>query len=587
RIGVFSILLVFKLMQELGLTVEEIDTMTGPVSGRPKSATFRTCDVVGIDTLVKVADNLYQDCPDDESREFYQVPEFIRTMINNGWIGDKGGQGFYKKVKENGKSEILALNVNTLEYSPQNKTRFDSIGKAKQSDDLKERIRILYSAKDKVGEFTRAFYNRLFAYATHRVPEIADETYKIDEALKAGFGWEIGVFEAWDALGTEQVTAELSKQEYSTNNWLAENSELKSFYTVKDQTRKFFNQKTGQYEAIPGSSNYIILETLKPKKVVWQNAGCSIIDIGDDVLCVEFHSKMNTMGGEVIQGINKGIELAEKNYAGVVIGNDGQNFSAGANLGMIFMFAVEQEWDELNFAISAFQKTMMRARYSSIPVVAATFNLALGGGCELSLHADAVQASAETYIGLVEFGAGVIPGGGGTKEFALRASDSYYNGDPELPLLNERFMTIATAKVATSAHEAFDLGILQKGKDRITMNRQRLLSDAKERVLELANAGYTQPSQRTDIKVLGRSALGGLLAGAYAMQQANYITEYDLHIAQKLAHVICGGDLSYPQLVSEQYLLNLEREAFLSLLGERKTLERIQSLIKTGKPLRN
>lgn len=583
RVGVFSILLIFKLMREFNLSVEEIDAITGPVVGRPKSATFRTCDVVGIDTLVKVADNLYEDCPDDESREFYKVPDFVRQMVAKGWLGDKTKQGFYKKSKVDGKRQIEALNLETLEYAPKQKVRFQSIGARKEEENLLKRIKGLYHAKDKAGDFSRAFFDKLFAYAAHRVPEISDDIYKIDDALKAGFGWEVGVFEAWDALGFNKDLLD----KYPA--WVQDFSALEkpSFYKVEDGIRKYYNQASKVYDTIEEAKNFIILDNYRQGGTVWSNKGASIHDLGDGILGLEFHTKMNTMGSEVLQGINKAIDLAESQYEGLVIGNDGQNFSAGANLGMIFMMAIEQEYDELHFAVRTFQNAMMRVRYSSIPVVVAPFNLSLGGGCEISLHADAVQASAETYIGLVEVGAGVIPGGGGTKEFALRASDSFYNGDPELPLLNERFMTIGTAKVSTSAYEAYDLGILKKGRDHISVNRSRLLADAKARCLQLASSGYTAPEPRKDIKVLGKSALGGLLAGTYAMQQAHYISEHDLTIAQKLAYVICGGDLSQPQMVSEQYLLNLEREAFLSLLGERKTLERIQSILKTGKPLRN
>lgn len=583
RVGVFSILLIFKLMKEFELSVEEIDAITGPVVGRPKSATFRTCDVVGIDTLVKVADNLYEDCPDDESREFYKVPDFVRKMVERGWLGDKTKQGFYKKTKVDGKRQIEAINIDTLEYAPKAKARFASVGALKEEENLLKRLKGLYHAQDKAGAFSRAFFDKLFAYAAHRIPEISDQLYKLDDALKAGFGWEVGVFEVWDAIGfnTEHM------EHYP--DWIKEFSQQESpkFYTVEKGEKKYYDQSSKAYETIQEAKNFIVLDNLRKGGTLWSNKGSSIHDLGDGILGLEFHTKMNTMGSEVLQGINKAIDLAEKDYEGLVIGNDGQNFSAGANLGMIFMMAIEQEFDELNFAVRAFQNTMMRVRYSSIPVVVAPFNMALGGGCEITLHADAVQASAETYIGLVEVGAGVIPGGGGTKEFALRASDSYYQGDPELPLLNERFMTIGMAKVSTSAYEAFDLGILKKGRDRISVNRSSQLADAKALCLQLAMMGYTAPKQRTDIKVLGKSALGGLIAGTYAMQQAHYISEHDLTIAQKLAYVICGGDLSQPQLVSEQYLLNLEREAFLSLLGERKTLERIQSILKTGKPLRN
>ncbi|MGB0430160.1 MAG: 3-hydroxyacyl-CoA dehydrogenase family protein, partial [Bacteroidia bacterium] len=567
--------------------VEEIDAITGPIVGRPKSATFRTCDVVGIDTLVKVADNLYSDCPNDESRAYYQVPDFVNNLVAKGWIGDKGGQGFYKKTKENGKKQILALNVDTLEYAPKQKVRFASIGALREEENLAKRIKTLYHSPDKAGKFSYKFYNQLFAYVANRVPEISDEIYKVDDALKAGFGWEIGVFELWDAIGFEKVLGNTEINNYPEWIKTMQANGESCFYKIKNGKKQYYNQHTGAYENIKEAQDFIILDNYRKDNVLWSNTGTSIFDLGDGVLALEFHTKMNTMGSDVIQGINKAIDLAEKDFDALVIGNDGQNFSAGANLGMIFMLAVEQEYDELDFAIRAFQNTMMRVRYSSIPVVVAPFNMALGGGCEITLHADAVQASAETYIGLVEVGAGVIPGGGGTKEFALRASDSFYKGDPELPLLNEKFMNIGMAKVATSAYEAFDMGILIKGRDSISLNRSRLLADAKRKAINLIENGYTQKQPRTDIKVLGKSALAGLLSGTYAMQQGNYISEHDLKIAQKLAYVICGGDLSQPQLVSEQYLLNLEREAFLSLLGERKTLERIQSILKTGKPLRN
>lgn len=589
RVGVFSILLIFRLMEEMELSIEEVDALTGPIVGRPKSATFRTCDVVGIDTLVKVADNLYQDCPEDESREYYKVPGFIRDMVDKGWTGDKGGQGFYKKVRGNGKKEILVLNPATMEYVERKKPRISAVGELKDVNPLTKRIKGLYSHDSKAGEFTRRFFNRIFQYVSHRIPEIADEPYKVDDAIKAGFGWEIGPFELWDELGFKKIAGGLSSKEDGLSKWCLQMMEddKSGFYQIEGNQRQYYNPEQGSFEPIPAESEYILLDTYKEKSLLWKNKGSSLYDLGDGILCLEFHSKMNSMGQEVLTGLNKAYDLAEKEYRGLVIGNEGQNFSAGANLGMIFMLALEQEWEELNFAISYFQKTMMRARYSSIPVVAAPFNLTLGGGCELSLHADAVQASAETYIGLVEVGAGVIPGGGGTKEFALRASDDFYEGDTELPLLNERFTTIGMAKVATSAEEAYDLGILKRGRDRISMNKKRLLSDAKARAIELADLGYTQPEKRSDIKVLGRSALGGLLSGVYAMQQAGYISEHDLLIARKLAYVICGGDLSSPQQVSEDYLLNLEKEAFLSLLGEKKTLERMQSILKTGKPLRN
>ena len=587
RIGVFSILLIFQLIDELNLTFEEIDALTGPLVGRPKSATFRTCDVVGIDTLVKVADNLYADCPDDESRAYYKVPDYIRTMVEKNLIGDKTKAGFYKKIKTESGSEILTINKNTFEYEPKKKARFESVAALRDIDNLKKRIKGLYHFNDKGGEFTRKFFNRLFEYVVHRVPEIADNIYQVDDALKAGFGWELGVFEIWDALGYQETAAKLNIN--NAPQWYSNSikNNVQSIYTYVNGIKNCYSITTEKHEEIAGAEANLNLDAFRADNKIWSNKGATLLHIGDGILNLEFHTKMNTMGSEVLQGLNKAFDIAEKEYEGLVISNQGTNFSAGANLGMIFMLAIEQDYDELDFAIRTFQNTMMRARYSNIPVVVAPHNLALGGGCELSLHADAVQASAETYIGLVEVGAGVIPGGGGTKEFALRASDAYGKDDTELHTLNEKFLTIGTAKVSTSAEEAFDLGILIRGKDHISLNRNRQVYDAKQKALSLANAGYTSPVLRKDIKVLGRSALGGLLSGVYAMQQANFISEYDMKIAQKLAYVISGGDLSYPQLVSEQYLLNLEREAFLSLLGEKKTLERIQSILKTGKPLRN
>jgi 3-hydroxyacyl-CoA dehydrogenase len=360
-----------------------------------------------------------------------------------------------------------------------------------------------------------------------------------------------------------------------------------SFYKVEDGLKKYYDIPSKSYKAIPGTDAFIILDNIRASKTIWKNSGTTITDLGDGIINLEFHTKMNTIGGDVIQGINKAIDLAEKDFRGLVIGNDGANFSAGANIGMIFMAAIEQEWDEINMAIRAFQNTSMRLRYSSIPVVVAPHNLTLGGSCEFSLHADHVQLNAETYMGLVEFGVGLIPGGGGTKEFALRVSDELKDGQIDQNVLKDRFLTIAMAKVSTSGAEAADLGYLKAGKYSITMNRSRLIADAKAKALELADAGYTQPVRRTDIKVLGKSGLGIVYAGANSMFAGNYISEHDKKISEKLGYVMCGGDLSAPSMVSEQYLLDLEREAFLSLCGEKKTLERIQSIITKGKPLRN
>lgn len=590
RVGVFSIMSLLHQVNSMGLTVEEIDKLTGPVLGRPKSATFRTTDVVGLDTMVHVANGLYANCVNDAERDLYKLPDFVSRMVENKWLGDKSGQGFYKKVKgEKGKSEILALDLNTLEYRPQTKTKFATLESTKGVDDLRTRMKMLYNGTDKAGEFYRASFNGLFKYVSDHIPEISDEVFRVDAALKAGFGWELGPFETWDAVGVNDAVSVIEKTGKKVAPWVYEmlSSGNTSFYKTENGIRKYYDVKTKNYIVIPGSESFIILDNLRNNSVIWKNSGCTVFDIGDGVLNLEFHTKMNTIGGEVLEGINKAIDIAEKDYRGLVIGNDGANFSAGANLAMVFMFAIEQEYDEIDFAVRAFQKANMRVRYSSIPVVVAPHGLTLGGGCEMSLHADKVQAAAETYTGMVEFGVGLIPGGGGSKEFALRLSDSVREGDIELNLLKERFLTIATAKVSTSAHEAFDLGIFRKGIDEITLNRSRLLADAKAAVLELSNAGYTMPVPRKDIKVLGKAGLGMVYAGANSMYSGNFMSAHDKLISEKLGYIMCGGDLSATALVSEQYLLDLEREAFLSLCGEKKTLERIQSILTTGKPLRN
>ncbi|KAA2240634.1 3-hydroxyacyl-CoA dehydrogenase [Chitinophaga agrisoli] len=588
RIGVFSIMAIFHIMQEMGLNIDEIDALTGPVIGRPKSATFRTADVVGIDTLVKVAKGVADNCPDDEARKIFDIPPFLQQVVENKWLGDKTGQGFYKKTKGEGGKEILTLNLQTMEYGPKQKPKFAAIEAAKPVEDLKQRLRMLAAATDKAGQFYQLFHAHLFSYISHRIPEIADDIYKVDDAMKAGFGWEIGPFETWDLLGVEAVVKTMEEKSFAVAAWVKDmlGKGIKTFYKVENGKKLYYDLATQSYKQVPGAESFIILENLS-NNIVWKNSACSLYDLGDGVVGLDWKTKMNTIGGEVLEGVNKAIDRAEKDFRGLVIGNDGANFSAGANVGMIFMLAAEQEYDELDMAVRLFQKTTMRIRYSSIPVVLAPHALTLGGGCEMCLHADKVQAAAETYIGLVELGVGLIPGGGGTKEMAVRAADEFKEGRIDEEPLKDRFMTVATAKVATSAHEAFDLGIMRQGRDEITMNQSRLIADAKRSVLELSADGYTRPVERKDIKVLGRPALGTLLTGIHAMLFGKFISEHDAKIAGKLAYVMCGGDLSESTLVSEQYLLDLEREAFLSLAAERKTLERLQSVIKTGKPIRN
>lgn len=590
RIGVYGIMALLHQVEKLGLSVEEVDKLTGPVLGRPKSATFRTTDVVGLDTMVHVANGLYANCPGDSERELFKLPAFVEQMVKNKWLGDKSRQGFYKKVKgESGKSEILALDLKTLEYRPQQKVKFATLESTKGVDDLNKRMKMLFNGTDKAGEFYRTAFAGLFHYVSDRIPEIADELYRVDAAMQSGFGWELGPFETWDAVGVAEAVTVMEKNGARPAAWVIEmlSAGNNTFYRTRNGVREYYDIISKNYKPIPGASSYIILDHIRENKVVWKNTGCSLFDIGDGILNLEFHTKMNTIGGEVLEGMNKAIDIAESDFRGLVIGNDGPNFSAGANLAMVFMMAIEQEWDEIDFAVRAFQKANMRVRYSSVPVVVAHHGMALGGGCEMALHSDRVQAFAETYTGMVEFGVGLIPGGGGSKEFALRFSDSIREGDIELNLLKERFLTIGMAKVSTSAHEAFDLGIYRQGIDRVTFNRSRLIADAKRAALEMAEAGYVKPIPRTDIRVLGKSGLGMVLAGANSMYSGHYISAHDKLISEKLGWILCGGDLSAPTLVSEDYLLNLEREAFLSLCGEKKTLERIQSILTSGKPLRN
>jgi 3-hydroxyacyl-CoA dehydrogenase len=590
RIGVYGIMAIFGLVEKMGLTIDEVDALTGPVIGRPKSATFRTADVVGIDTLVKVARGVADNCPDDEQHSAFTIPAWLEKVVANNWLGDKTGQGFFKKMPPNakGEKEIYVLDLSTLEYKPRIKPKFATVEAAKPIDDLKTRIKMLCQGTDKAGEFYRHFHYGLFSYISHRIPEISDEIYRVDDAMMAGFGWEIGAFESWDTLGLAKTTDAIRKAGYTVAPWIDEMiaAGVQSFYKLENGKRLYYDVSSKTYKALPGGDAFIVMRNFE-SETVWKNSACRTYHLGNDVLGLEWYTKMGSIGGEVLEGIQKSIGLAEEKYKGLVIANEGANFSAGANVGMIFMLAIEQEYDELDMAIRLFQNTMMRARYSAVPVVTAPHALALGGACELSLHSDKVHAAAETYIGLVELGVGLIPGGGGTKEFTLRAADEMHEDEPETITLKNRFLNIATAKVATSAFEAFDLGILRKGHDEVSMNQGRRIADAKKSVIEMYDAGYTQPVQRTDVKVLGRSALGALYAGINGMKVANYATEHDSLVAKKLAYVMCGGDLSEPTLVSEQYILDLEREAFLSLTGEKKTLERIQSVLKAGKPVRN
>lgn len=589
RIGVFSMMKVFQLTEKLELTPSDIDILTGPVAGRPKSATYRTADIVGIDTLVKVANGVQQACLQDEARDIFAIPAWLQKMTDAGMLGDKSGKGFYlKKKSADGSKEILEINFSTLEYGPVKKTKFATIEAARQTDDPEARLKILMSGKDKAGQFYREFHFALFEYICRRIPEISDEIYRIDDAMRAGFGWDAGPFETWDMMGVKKTAEEMKKAGHTLPDWMNQFLEAghSSFYITKDNRRLCYDPLSVSYKSIPGSDAFIVLRNYAGK-TIWTNGACKVYDTGDEVLALEWNTKMGSIGGEVLEGIQRAVGLAEEKYKGLVIANSGANFSAGANVALIFMMAAEQDYDELEMAIRIFQDTMMRVRYSAIPVVVAPHGLALGGSCELCLHADKIVAAAETYTGMVEAGIGVIPGGGGTKEFVVRAADEMHPGEPETITLQNRFINIATAKVSTSAHEAYDLGIYRKGKDEVSINMDRRIGMAREAVLQMHESGYVMPVRRDNVKVLGRSALGALYAGINGMRRGGYASGHDALVARKLAYVMCGGDLSEPATVSEQYLLDLEREAFLSLACERKSLERMQSVLKTGKPIRN
>ena len=590
RIGNFGIQDLFHNMKEFDISIEDLDTLTGPLIGRPKSATFRTADLVGIDTLSRVSNGIYENCPDDECRDVFVTPDFIKNMLEKNWLGDKTGQGFYKKTRDkNGKREILVLDFESMEYRKMNKTRFDIVGKAKKIENTIDRYKVLINGDDKVSEFYRKTLAGMFSYAQNRIPEISDNTYSIDDAVKAGFGWENGPFEVWDAIGIEEGIRLMESYGKKPAKWIKElvTSDTKSFYNIKNGFTYYYDISEKKQLIKPGQESFIILDNIRKTNLVWENEEFVVEDLGDGILNAEFRSKMNSIGENVLLGLDKAIDIAEENFQGLVVGNQAANFSAGANLSMILMAAAEQEYDQINSTIKKFQDIVMRLRYCNIPTVASVQGMTLAGGCEVAMHCDKIVANAETYTGLVEVGVGIIPAGGGTKEMTLRASNKYNKNDVELNILQENFLTIGMAKVSTSAYEAYDLGILIKGKDIIVMNNKSQIAIAKSHAKIMAETGYIPPLRERNIKVLGKQALGMFLVGTHSMKSANYISEFDKKIANKLAYVMSGGDLSESTMVSEQYILELEREAFLSLCGERKTLERIQHMLTKGKPLRN
>ncbi len=589
RVGVFGMLDVILAMEELDLSVEEVDSLTGPLTGRPKSASFRTADLVGLDTFVAVAGNVYNGCPDDESRNVFTTPALLEKMLEINLLGSKTGGGFYKKSKgKDGKKEILTLDLATMEYRSRIKPKFSEV-EAIRDQPLGERLKALAFGKGKAADFTWRTLSRFLLYAAHRVEEISATVKPIDDGMRWGFGWKKGPFEIWDLLGVEKVANRMKEDGLKLPDWVNTllEQDAPSFYTLKDGAQAIWNPSTGAYLVEPADPSRIGLSLLKKGDAeVFGNAGASLIDLGDGVACFEFHSRMNALGGDIIGMVNKVHTEIEKNFDGLVVSNQGSNFSVGANLMMILMEAQEQNWEDLDLMIRAFQRATMSLKYSKKPVVVAPFGMTLGGGAAITLHGQRVRASAATYLGLVEVGAGVIPAGGGTKELYLRNLERWTGTDGLLTPLQKTFETIGMGKVATSAVEAKEMGFLREA-DAITMNPYRLISDAKQTVLSMVREGYRPGAPRTDIPVMGKAGKAAIEVGLYNMEEGRFISAHDRKIGSKLAHILCGGDLTGTQRVSEQYLLDLEREAFLRLLGERKTLERIQSLLKTGKPLRN
>ena len=592
RVGVYAMAKIYQLTTDIGLTITEVDALTGPAIGRPKTGTFRLGDLVGHDTALKVIQGLRQNCPHDEQTAAFEVPDYLKFLTDNNFLGDKTGQGFYKKTgekDEKGKPVSLALNLQTLAYEQQPRPSLPSLAVAKQTEHLGPRIKAVFDAGDKGGELVRRSLLGLFAYVSNRIPEIADKLYSVDDALRTGFAWELGPFEYWDLIGVRRGLEMAVQQGEKMAPWVQEmlDSGFETFYKRENGKRYFYDIASKSMQALPGANEFILLDNYRGNQPVYQNPEVVLHDLGDGVLCLEFQSKANTIGEGVLRGINDAIAMAETgDWKGLVIGNNAKNFSVGANLMMVAMMAYEQEWDQLDFAVRLFQNTIMRCRYSGIPVVLATQGYVFGGACEMLMHCDAAVCAAESYIGLVEAGVGLLPGGAGTKEFALRTSDAFFEGDVQMPTLIERFKTIATATVATSAVEGYRHGYLQPRKDSVVMNAMRNIATAKQKVLELAEH-YVQPIQREDVTVLGRSGLATLYVAANEMKLGKYASDHDVRIARKIAWVLCGGDLTGQQQVSEQYLLDIEREAFLSLCGEPKTLERIQYTLTNNKPLRN
>lgn len=599
RIGTFSMFSVIKNMQEMNLSVEAVDKLTGPVVGNPKSASFRTADLVGLDTLLHVADNVYDGSPDDEQREMFKAPDFINQMIEKGLLGEKSKQGFYKKSKDaDGKRVILSLDYNTMEHTPQEKVKFPSLEGAKTVSGTGAKIKSLYYAPDPAGVFTFKTLSETLIYAANRIPEIADDIVNVDNAMKWGFARKLGPFEAWDALGVAKSVAKMKEAGYAIPGWVEEmlSAGKETFYKKESGKLYYYDMAAKDYQEVPVKPGIILLPSLKDQnKLVEKNTGASLIDLGDGVACLEFHTKMNAMGDDIVSMVMKSVDIVSEKFDGLVIANHGTNFSAGANLPLILFTAQEEEWDDLEWMIKVFQDSFMKLKYMDKPVVAAPAGMALGGGCEICLASDRVRFAAETYMGLVEAGVGLVPAGGGTKEMFIRNTEhlfevqrgGLYPKQIELmPFIARAFETIAMAKVATSGPEAVKIGYL-KPTDKMTVNRDYQIQDAKDTVLAMNMEGYTAPRPRDDLRVPGENTFAMIKLGLWTMHEQNFITDHDVTVSEKIGYILCGGAVQEYTVVTEQYLLDLEREAFLSLLGDPKTQARIQHMLTTGKPLRN
>jgi len=590
RIGIFSMVSVVRAMLAEGLTIEEVDAITGPAIGLPKTATFRLLDMIGLDTVVHVIRNLHENAPQDERRDHYSVAPFMDEMVRRGWIGEKAGQGFYKKIKKDGaESEILALDLASMEYRPLQKPKFPLLDMAKNVDDTSERLRLVLNSQERAGRFAWRALSEVFLYAANRVPEISDRIVEIDRAMEWGFAWELGVFRMWDALGVVSSAGRLEKEGRALPGNVARllASGATSFYRPQNGRTEFFDFGSASYQPVEEPAGVLLLAGEKERsRLIQKNSGASLIDLGDGVCCLEFHSKMNTIGADIVGMMQAGLEETEKNFESMVIANQGANFSAGANLMLLLMAIQGQKWKEIDLMVRQFQAANMALKTSAKPVVAAPFGMALGGGCEIPLHAARIRAHAELYMGLVETGVGLIPAAGGSKEMAIRAGEMTGPGQDVFENIKTLFQQTALAKVTTSAEEARRFRFLRPA-DSISMNRDRLVADAKAVALQMARDGYRPVLPRTDVSVPGESGLATIKLGLHLAREGRFITDYDVTVARKLAYVMCGGNLSGYSKVGEQYLLELEREAFLSLCGEKKTQERMAHTLKTGKPLRN